>query len=122
MQKQGIDALKRMAQMAKNRLRNKVNEMDNKSIKSRGNFKILYSDGVDIKSKIITREDIKLYEKVKEMLDKNCDITNPISKLIDHKVYNKLDERSKERYLFELVDKYKKYKEKYEKEKLKQIV
>ncbi len=122
MQKQGIDALKRMAQMAKNRLRNKVNEMDNKNVKGRGNFRILYGCNIDIKSKIIIQDDIKLYEKVKAMLDENLDIINPISRLIDYKVYNKLDERLKERYIFELVDKYKKYREKYEQEKLKEIV
>ena len=122
MQKQGIDALKRMAQMAKNRLRNKVNEMDNKNIKVRGNFRVLYGYNVDIKSKIIVQEDVRLYEKIKTMLDENCDIINPISKLIDYKIYNKLDERLKERYIFDLVDKYKKYKEKYEQERLKEIV
>ena len=122
MQKQGIDALKRMALMAKNRLRNKVTEKDNKKIKNRGYFKVLYGDSVDIISKIITREDMKLYDKVKAMLDENSDITNPISRLIDYKQYNKMDEMGKERYLFDLVGKYKKYKEKYNEEKKKEIV
>ena len=122
MQKQGIDALKRMALMAKNRLRNKVTEKDNKKIKNRGYFKVLYGDSVDIKSKIITREDMKLYDKVKAMLDENSDITNPISRLIDYKQYNKMDEMGKERYLFDLVGKYKKYKEKYNEERKKEIV
>ena len=117
MQKEGIDALKRMAQMAKNRLRNKVREKDNKKAGSRSNFKVIFGDGVDVKSKIITKEDIKLYNKIKEMLDENYDIINPISKLIDYKVYNKLDELSQERYLFNLVDKYKLYKAKYEEER-----
>lgn len=122
MQKQGIDALKRMAQMAKNRLRNKVTEKENKGVKSGGKFKVLYGDGVDVKSKIITREDMKLYGKVKAMLDENMDVTNPISRLIDYKVFNKLDSESKERYIFDLVDKYKKYKEKYNEEKKKEVV
>lgn len=117
MQKQGIDALKRMAQMAKNRLRNKVNEKENKAFKNRGQFKIIYGDSVDIKSKIITREDKKLYEKVKELLSQNEEVVNPIARLIDYKIYNKLDDTSKERYLFDLVNKYKKYKEKIYQEK-----
>ena len=37
-------------------------------------------------------------------------------KIIDSKLYSKLDEPAKERYLFDLVDKYKRYKEKYERE------
>ena len=117
MQKQGIDALKRMAQMAKNRLRNKVTENDNKKNKSKGVFKVIYGNSVDIKNKIITREDKKLYDKVKSMLDQNEDILDPIARLIDYKIYNKLDILTKERYLFEIVDKYKKYKERYYAEK-----
>jgi len=117
MQTQGIDALKRMALMAKNRLRKKVNENDNKNIKNRGQFKVIYGEGVDVKSKIITREDRKLYEKVKTMLDEEGEVTNPMARLIDYKVYNKLSSESKERYLFEMLDKYKKYKQKYNDEK-----
>ena len=40
MQKQGLDALKRMAQMAKNRLRNKVRENDNKALLKSDKFKV----------------------------------------------------------------------------------
>lgn len=122
MQRQGIDALKRMALMAKNRLRNKVRENDNKALKQGDKFKVLFGEGVDIKSKIITKEDVKLYGKIKEMLDENEDITNPIARLIDYKVFNKLEDNAKERYLFELVDKYKAYKNKYYDERIKEII
>lgn len=122
MQRQGIDALKRMAQMAKNRLRSKVNEKENKSLKGNGKFKILYGDGIDVKCKIITKEDMKLYGKVKAMLEEDFDVLNPISQLIDYKIYNKLDSFAKERYVFDLVDKYKRYKEKYIAEKKREIV
>lgn len=122
MQTQGIDALKRMALMAKNRLRKKVNENDNKKIKNRGQFKVIYGEGVDIKSKIITREDRKLYEKVKTMLDEEGDVTNPMARLIDYKIYNKLSPESRERYLFDMLDKYKKYKQKYNDEKQREAV
>lgn len=121
MQRQGIDALKRMALMAKNRLRNKVVEKENKG-KAGRSFKVIYGDSVDVKTKIITREDVKLYEKVKEILDENVDIINPISRLIDYKVYNQLDILNKERYLFDVVNKYKIYKEKYLQEKQLRIV
>ena len=52
MQKEGIDALKRMAQMAKNRLRNKACEKDNKNLGNRCYFKVIYGGTADIKSKI----------------------------------------------------------------------
>lgn len=121
MQKQGIDALKRMAQMAKNRLRNKVVEKENKNFSSKRNFKIIYNSSSDIKCKIITKEDKKLYDKVKEMLDNNFDVVNPIAKLIDYKIFNKMDDLAQERYLFDVIEKYKKYKEKYVLEKLEKI-
>lgn len=121
MQKEGMDALKRMAQMAKNRLRNKVMEKENKAVKNRSNFKIICGCGVDIKCKIITKDDVKLYAKVKALLEENIDITNPISRLIDYKMFNKMDELAQERYLFDLVEKFKRYKEKYIIEKQAQI-
>ena len=110
MQKQGLDALKKMALMAKNRLRNKVRENDNKALQKGDRFKVLFGEGVDIKSKIITKEDAKLYGKVKQMLDENEDIVNPLAKLIDYKIFNKLNDSEKERYLLVLVNKYKQYK------------
>lgn len=122
MQKQGLDALKRMAQMAKNRLRNKVRENDNKTLLKSDKFKVLFGEGVEIKSRIITKDDAKFYSKVKQMLDENEDVTNPISRLIDYKIYNKLDDEAKERYLFNLVEKYKEYKIKYYDEQEKQII
>lgn len=122
MQKQGLDALKRMAQMAKNRLRNKVRENDNKALLKRDRFNVLFGESVDIKSKIISTEDAKFYNKVKCMLDENQDVVNPLSKLIDYKVYNKLSDQAKERYLFELVGKYKIYKAKYYDEHIKEVI
>ncbi len=122
MQKEGYDALKRMAMLAKNRLRNKVKENDNKALKKGDRFKVLFGEGVDIKCKIITKEDEKLYTKVKEMLDENQDVANPIARLIDYKIYNRLDDISKERYLFDIINKYKQYKDKYIDTKIKEII
>ena len=41
---------------------------------------------------------------------------------IDYKIYNKLDERCKERYFFDLVDKYKRYRIKYQEERYSKVV
>ena len=68
MQKQGIDALKRMALMAKNRLRNKVKENNNKQLKKSDNYKVLFGEVVDIKNKIITKDDDVFYNKIKNWL------------------------------------------------------
>lgn len=122
MQKQGIDALKRMAQMAKNRLRNKVKESNNRQLKKNDSYKVLFGEIVDIKSKIITKEDYNLYNKVKQILSSDEDIFNPLARLIDYKIYNKLTPQAQERYILNLVDKYKTYKAKFEQEKLSQIV
>jgi len=59
---------------------------------------------------------------MKELLDEDVDMINPISKLIDYKIYNKLDERCKERYFFDLVDKYKRYRIKYQEERYSKVV
>ena len=117
MQKQGIDALKRMALMAKNRLRNKVKENNSRQIKKNDSYKVLFGEIVDIKSRLITKEDEGFYCKVKQILDEKENVFNPIARLIDYKVYNKLLPEAKERYIFNLVDKYKTYKAKYEQEK-----
>jgi len=122
MQKQGIDALKRMALAAKNRLRNKVKENDNKVFFKKNGFRVLFGESVEIKSKLITKEDDKFYKKVKEILNENIDVIDPISRLIDYKIYNKLDNRAKERYFFDLVDKYKKYRNKYQEEKYMEVI
>ena len=85
-------------------------------MKSRSGLKIVYFNGSDIKNKIITTEDLKFYEKVKIILQENG-VFNPLARLIDNKTYNRLDDNAKERYLFGIVAKYKKYKQKYEEEK-----
>lgn len=117
MQKQGIDALKRMAQMAKNRLRNKVKENNNKQLKKTDSYKVLFGEIVDIKSKIITKDDDVLYGKIKQMLEEDADVANPIARLIDYKVYNKLMPLAQERYIFNLIERYKACKTRYEQEK-----
>lgn len=62
--------------------------------------------------------DEKLYRKVVKMLSENDYVLNPIRQLIDHDVYDKLDEHAKQNYIFELSDKYNQLKERYEHEKM----
>ena len=58
----------------------------------------------------------KLYEKVVKLLTENEYVLNPITQLIDHSQYDKLDERAKQQYIFELAEKYNELKEKFENE------
>lgn len=53
-------------------------------------------------------QDIKddpLYDKVKKVLEKD-DLLNPIAELTDHKIYDKLSQPEKERYIINLSKRY----------------
>lgn len=68
--------------------------------------------------KFMCDEDEKFYKKVCKILTENPDIHNPIGKLIDNKIYNTLSTSSKEKYFFDLIDKYAECKIRFEKEKI----
>ncbi len=107
------DALKRLARQAKNRLSNR------NYINGKGELKVV-SGGylADYKLVLLSgKEDEKLYCKVKEILSENEDIINPIGKLVDKSKFSALSASERERYLFNLVEKYKKMKERFEQEK-----
>lgn len=95
-----MSSIRQLAQLAKYRLRGE--EKFNKNVK-----------------KISSSLDEALYNKVKELLAEEEEVINPIARLMDNKHYNSLNEEQKERYFFELVDKYKLYREKIEEESLK---
>ena len=98
---EGRDILKYMAQQAKNRLRGK-------DINAKQNIKT-----IDV------QDDEKLYFLVKKTVDDNC--VNPLAELIDIRYYKTLTSEQKERYFFMLADKYRTLKQRYEREKLKQV-
>lgn len=107
------DALKRLARQAKNRLsrRNYINGNGEVKVISGGylaDYKLILLSG---------KEDEKLYCKVKEILSENEDAVNPIGKLVDKSKFSALSPCEQERYLFELIDKYKKMKERFIQEK-----
>ncbi len=58
------------------------------------------------------------YLLVCNMLDADEDTSNPIGQLIDYDKYNALDERSKQRYILELVHEYDELKERYYQERM----
>ena len=107
------DALKKLARQAKNRLsqRNYFN--------GKGELNVIKNNFfADYKLVLISnKEDEKLYSKVKEILNENEDVINPIGKLVDSNKYKNLSQMDKERYIFNLAEKYKEMKKRFEREK-----
>ncbi len=64
-------------------------------------------------------KDEKLYVKVKDILERDENTTNPIGQLVDRTVYDSLDEANKQRYILELSAKFRELRERYYKEKTK---
>lgn len=64
-----------------------------------------------------SHENAILYKKVCQILESDEVITNPIMELIDKDYYNSLSSEAKQKYIFDLSDKYRAMKERYFKEK-----
>ena len=58
----------------------------------------------------------ELYNRVCKLLESENVIVNPIQELIDHKYYSTLSLEAKQKYVFELSEKYKEMKNRYIKE------
>ena len=58
----------------------------------------------------------ELYNKVCRLLESDEVVVNPIKELVDYKYYNSLNLDAKQKYIFELSEKYKSMKLRYEKE------
>ena len=65
--------------------------------------------------------DERLYGKVRDMLDKDEDVTDPIGRLVGRDVFDKLDADNRQRYILELSAKFRELKERYYKEKSKYV-
>ena len=113
------DALKRLAQQAKERLSCGGYKQPQKY---GSKFKI-YEGGIvaDYKLVILSdTEDEKLYEQVCSMLDENIDVLNPIGQIVDKAKIKNMSQQEKDRYIINLTDKYLQLKNRYINEKLKQ--
>lgn len=58
----------------------------------------------------------ELYLKVCKLLNSEEIVINPIKELVDYKYYNTLSLEAKQKYIFDLSEKYKEMKDRYEKE------
>lgn len=68
-----------------------------------------------------TERDERLYSRVREILDKDEDVMNPIGQLVERDVFDKLDDGNKQRYILELSAKFRELRERYYKEKSKYV-
>ena len=84
------DALKTLALRAKNRLLNK-------------GLRDTYSNA---NIKVISTKDSEFVDKVKDVLDKEDAMTNPLKYLMDEQRMMKMDPRARERYLLETIERY----------------
>lgn len=89
-----------LARQAKYRLKNY-----NKSVQYLSYAKLAYNE-----------QDQILYKKICKMLEEDRIIINPINELMDKKYYDTLSVEGKQRYIFDLSDKYKEMKDRYLKE------
>ena len=58
----------------------------------------------------------ELYERVCRLLSRDEIVINPIQELVDTKYYNSLNLEAKQKYIFNLTEKYKELKSRYEHE------
>ncbi len=56
----------------------------------------------------------ELYDRVCKLLERDDVVINPIQELVDRKYYNTLTLDAKQKYIFELSEKYKEMKNRYE--------
>jgi len=59
----------------------------------------------------------ELYERVCKLLEREDVVINPIQELVDRKYYNSLTLDAKQKYIFELSEKYKEMKIRYQTER-----
>lgn len=99
------DLLKKLASKAKRKL-NKEQEEKGGIIRTTPNDRYVF-----IKR---NQEDdlIKLEKKIVQIIKNNPDCTDPIGRLIDHSVYDELNEEQKQSYIFKLSKDYKAISEK----------
>ena len=59
----------------------------------------------------------RLYGKVREILDRDENVTNPIGQLVDREKYEQMDDANRQRYILELSAKFRELRLRYYKER-----
>ena len=106
-----MSSLRALAQRAKYRLR--AISVENKNEEDISNDTKSYSEAclsAKIQYAIIASQkgvqDDPLYNKVKRILLKDIDVINPLAQIIEHDIYDELDEPQKEKYMYKLSKRY----------------
>lgn len=108
MSKKGNSELKKLAQSAKNRMKNGYWQGGGESLP-----RPVREEGT-----IGYAEEEELYAKVREMLNADECVIDPIGRLIDKEAYAAMSSTARMRYVLELSKIYGKLKERYYREKL----
>ena len=114
------DARRRLARQAKERLSSGGYKQPERYSSV---FKV-YEGGIVADYKLVVlsdTEDEKLYNKVKEILNENVDITNPIGKIVDKSKLENMNSFERDRYIMNMKDKYLEMRDRYFKENLKAL-
>ncbi|MBR7090879.1 MAG: hypothetical protein IKC79_00320 [Clostridia bacterium] len=117
-------SIKDYAKMAKKRLssgywtviREKRNELiSNSSCTNIDKMQQAYTRRIErnLQSEMFTDDDTMLYKKVCKMQEQDTFVLNPISRLIDHSVYDKMSDNDKQLYILKLSNKYNELLERY---------
>lgn len=64
----------------------------------------------------IDRREEELYQRVKQILERDGDLVNPVATLADQKYMSGLTDTERQRYVFSLMGKYSEMKRRYERE------
>ena len=122
------NVLKKLASDAKNRLKHcnyadrlqRANIIRNIAFENHIRYiKESQNDKVDVTITIIDENKMqqKFESKVIELLSKNEDCINPLKELSDSKMLKDMSDTEKQRYIFELSEKYNQVREKYYRQK-----
>ena len=104
-----MSSLKTLAQKAKNRLKAISNETGTEEISKPKTYSEACLSARLQYAIISTQNKIQndpLYNKIKRMIIKNIDTPNPLSQIIEHDIYDNLNETQKEKYMFKLSKRY----------------
>ncbi|MBR2909723.1 MAG: hypothetical protein IKC11_05215 [Clostridia bacterium] len=101
-----MSSIKQLAQKAKNRLKLLSNGDDGEPPKSYSEACLSARIQYAIISSQKKIEEDALYNKVKKILLKDIDTINPLAQIIEHEIYDKLNDVQKEKYMYVLSKRY----------------
>lgn len=95
------------------------NSTNLQTIKEVQRAEIIRDANVIINNPIINRDEC-LYNKVKEILDEDEFVSNPIGRLVEKERMMEMDDAARQKYILDLSQKYRELKERYYKERIKE--